>query len=160
MRANHWLYKQPGFTLLELMVVLAVAAALLAVSVPSSIKLYKSMEYRSTVADVKAQLESARYQSLIKGRVTDIWVRPRTGRIGLSDSFQAEAVKSVPEGLSLRVVSAAELQRGADTAVIRFYADGSSSGGDVSVVRETGAGVTLHVDWLLGRISQEYLLEP
>jgi general secretion pathway protein H len=52
------------------------------------------------------------------------------------------------------VDSAGELNRG-NVGVIRFYPEGGTSGGSVSVEAATGRGVKVSVDWLLGTVTQE-----
>lgn len=149
-------FPQQGFTLLELMIVLTIAGLLVAVSVPSAAKLYQSMVYRGAVGDARALLETARYQALITGHSMDVLVQPNTRRLALKNMFPN--AKPLPKSLDLRVTSAAELQFNHNTAVIRFYPDGSSSGGSISLLRETGGGVTLHIGWLLGQVTQQPLL--
>jgi hypothetical protein len=41
----------------------------------------------------------------------------------------------------------------ADSAEIRFYADGSASGGTIRLVNRSGS-VALEVDWLTGGVAQ------
>lgn len=149
-------FSQQGFTLLELMIVLTIAGLLVAVSVPSAAKLYQSMVYRGVVGEAQALLEAARYQALIKGHSMDVLVQPNSRRLALKNMFSD--AEPLPKSLALRVTSAAELQFDQSIAVIRFYPDGSSSGGSISLLRETGGGVTLHIGWLLGQVTQQPLL--
>lgn len=150
-------YSSQGFTLLEMMIVLTIAGLLVAVSVPSAAKLYQSMVYRGAVGDARALIEAARYQALTQGKSIDVLIQPETRRISIGSNLAD--VDPLPEALSLRVTSAAELQRDSQTAVIRFYPDGSSSGGSISIVRNSSGGSTLHVGWLLGRVSLQSLSE-
>ena len=43
-------------------------------------------------------------------------------------------------------------------AAIRFFPDGGATGGSIEVVRPSGTGARIQVDWLSGRITQEALL--
>lgn len=150
-------HSSQGFTLLEIMIVLTIAGLLVAVSVPSAAKLYQSMVYRSAVGDARALLEAARYLALTQGRSIDVLIQPGTRQMAIGENLVD--VDPLPEALSLHVTSAAELQRDSQTAVIRFYSDGSSSGGSISIVRDSSGGSTLHVGWLLGRVSLQPLSE-
>ena len=47
-----------------------------------------------------------------------------------------------------------ELSSGQDGA-IRFLPEGGATGGSVDIVRPSGSGVRLRVDWLSGRVEQE-----
>jgi general secretion pathway protein H len=42
-------------------------------------------------------------------------------------------------------------------AAIRFLPDGGATGGSIDILRASGQGVRLRVDWLSGRITQEAL---
>lgn len=145
--------KNRGFTLLEIMVAITVAALLMAVSVPSANRLYQSMSYRGAVGDVKNLLENARFQAQLKGLPADVWVRTPTRELGLGEARKIQLTEQV----EVEVVSAAELMRDNDTAVIRFYPDGTSSGGRISLRRGDTGGVALEVGWLLGEVSQHPL---
>jgi len=52
------------------------------------------------------------------------------------------------------VVADSEVQT-PERGAIRFYPDGSATGGSIQLLRPGGAGVRLRVDWLLGTIRQE-----
>lgn len=141
-----------GFTLIELMVVLAIAALALA-AVPSGlIKLYENIEYRTTVRDLLSGLKTARAEAARSGLavpfVLDVAER--------SFSVGTKQAGVVPERLSLSLI-VAESEQESERGSIRFYPDGSSTGGSIIVRRPTGVGVRLRVDWLLGRVSQEPL---
>ncbi|HEY7885235.1 MAG TPA: prepilin-type N-terminal cleavage/methylation domain-containing protein [Cellvibrionaceae bacterium] len=146
--------KHQGFTLLEMMVAITVAGLLMAVSVPAANKMYQSMAYRSAVGEVKSLLENGRYRAQVYGQPMDILVRPETRELALGDK-----VHTLPALISLDVVSAAELMRDNKTAVIRFYPDGSSSGGRITLLRGEGSGVALEVGWLLGEVIQHPLTD-
>lgn len=144
-----------GFTLLEIMVAITVAALLMAVSVPSANRLYQAMSYRGAVGDVKNLLENARFQAQLRGAPEDVWVRPHSRELGLGDA----RATTLSEQVEVEVVSAAELRRDEDTAVIRFYPDGSSTGGRITLRRGETGGVALEVGWLLGEVTQHPLHE-
>ena len=50
-----------GFTLVELMVAMVVAALLMVAAAPASMRFYESIQYRQAVRDVISLLGSARY---------------------------------------------------------------------------------------------------
>ncbi len=138
-----------GFTLLELLAALAIAGLVLAVSVPASVRMYESMQYREAVRDVISLFASARYAAIHSGQTQDVEISPERRELRLNST-----VKRLPEGMKISVASARELNtRG--VGVIRFYPDGGASGGGVEIERPGGGGVKLSVDWLLGRVSQE-----
>lgn len=137
-----------GFSLVELMVVLAIAALIMVAAVPSSVRFYDGMQRRQAVRDAVAMLSSARERALSSGRVQDVNVRPSTRRI-----WYGKKTHTLPEGLTLTVHGAAELNR-ENVGVIRFYPDGSASGGGIDIARDDGSGTRISVDWLVGRVRQ------
>ncbi|NQX90403.1 MAG: prepilin-type N-terminal cleavage/methylation domain-containing protein [Halioglobus sp.] len=138
-----------GFTLLEVMIALAIVGLLAAVSVPAGARFYASMQYRAAVADLVAVLSSARHKAVRDGAVRDVTINPRTKEVSLQG-----AVTRLPADLGLSISSGAALNT-ADSGVIRFYPEGGSSGGEISLVLPGRAGVRVVVDWLIGGITQE-----
>jgi len=136
-----------GFTLLEMLAAITIAALVLGVSAPAMQRLYKSMQYHGAVNDVVTLLSSARYSAIRKGGDEDVLINPQTREITLG-----EKVQKLPGNLQLEVLGVRELNRDG-AGVIRFYADGSSSGGFVNLEGENGQSVQVQVDWLLGRVS-------
>lgn len=142
-----------GFSLVELMVVLAIAALIMVAAVPSSVRFYEGMQRRQAVRDAVTMLSSARERALWSGRVQDVNVRPSTRRI-----WYGKKTHTLPEGLRVTVHGAAELNR-ENVGVIRFYPDGSASGGGIDIARDDGSGTRISVDWLVGRVQQTALTQ-
>ncbi|MDX1733666.1 MAG: prepilin-type N-terminal cleavage/methylation domain-containing protein [Halioglobus sp.] len=136
-----------GFTLLELVAAISIAALLLGISAPAVQRLYDSARYRSAVSDVVAALNAARYTAIRQGRAQDVLVNPVKGVI-----TRGEEVRKLPASVELEVLGSRQLNR-TDTGVIRFYPDGGSSGGFVNVAASNGRLVQVQVDWLLGHVS-------
>ena len=88
-------------------------------------------------------------RAIAKSVVQDVTIDPHANELSLNDS-----VKYLPSELAVAVTSAAELNK-SGLAVIRFYPEGGSSGGEVSIDMPGRSGVRIVVDWLLGGISQE-----
>ena len=145
---------QRGFSLVELMVAMAIAGIVMAAVVPYSLRFYEGMERRQAVRNTVTLLMTAREQALATGRNRDVFVRPATGRIWLGDREQR-----APGGLSISVRGARQLNRDG-VGVIRFYPDGSASGGGIDFIRSDGTGTGIEVDWLVGRVTQHSLVGP
>ncbi len=128
---------------------LAIAAVLMAAAVPAASKMFASMQYRGAIADVKALLETGRYQASTSGATMVVLVKPKTRQVSVGDR-----VEVLPEHVAIQVSSAAEFRPDRDTAAIQFYPDGSSSGGAITLTRDTGQAITLNVGWLLGEVEQ------
>lgn len=149
MSAGSYRLKPLGFTLLELMITLTVMGLVLAVAAPAANKMYQSMQYREAVRDVHRALLSARYAAMVSGRSSDVVIDVDDKSL----SYARDEQVHLPAAVDLTVESAAELMQDGDKAVIRFYSDGSSSGGSISLGRNE-RWIKLHVGWLLGRVEE------
>ena len=138
-----------GFTLVEVIAAISIAAVVLALSVPAMGKLYQSMQYRQAVRDTITILTSARREAINSGRLQDVAVDPKKRQIAFNGDLT-----SLPQDMLVIVNSARQLNEG-DIGVIRFYPEGGSSGGSVDIENPGAYGVSIHVDWLMGGISQE-----
>lgn len=136
-----------GFSLVELLVVLAILGVVIAVTVPASARFYESMQVRQAARTTLAILVAAREKAISSGRAQDVMVRPATRRL-----WSADRELEVPSSLRVEVHGAAELNH-ADVGVIRFYPEGGASGGGIDLRRTGGGGTSISVDWLVGRVS-------
>ena len=142
-----------GFTLIELTVVLALVAALLAVT-PMALQRYReSADYRDTVRSMTAGLTAARQAALVGGRPTAFSVDLAARQFGID----GQPARELPEGLTVRA-TVADTDLANNVARIRFYPGGNATGGSIEIVRASGTGVRLRTDWLDGRVSLEELL--
>ena len=149
-----------GFTLLELMVVLVIVS-LLAVAIGGSAgTFFSTMEYRDAVRELSSAAKKARLQSRSQGKPIDLVVDPTLNRFALTDQPErlvASDYQMLAQDLSIGLVFAAEISPGANLGAIRFYPEGGSSGGEISIQRPSGAGTRLVVDWLIGDVQREPL---
>ena len=149
-----------GFTLLELVVVLVIGGLLFSLGGPSVRALYDSMEYREAVRDIVSAAKNARRDAFATGEPMDLLLDTDQNRLALtadSPSVRADEFTALPDILEITVVYAAEVSPKPGLAAIRFYPAGGSSGGEITIVRPSGAGVHLTIDWLLGDVLQEAL---
>ena len=147
-----------GFTLLELIVVLAIAGLLFSLGGPSVRTLSATMEYRDAVRQIVSAAKNARRDAFAQGVPMDLLIDTDRNRYALSadsPSLSADQFAPLPETLDITVVYAVEVSPKPGLAAIRFYPAGGSSGGEISVARPSGAGVHLTIDWLLGDVTQE-----
>ena len=142
-----------GFTLIELLVVFAIAGLMLAITPFAYSKLRDTMDYRSALRSIASEMRQSRQQALLSGQTTRFVVDLDQRRFGRS----LPLANRVPESLQIRVVvGSSELV--ARQAAIAFLPDGGASGGSVELVRASGEGARLRVDWLTGQVTQEALL--
>ena len=69
-----------------------------------------------------------------------------------------QPVRDIPEPLQVRATVAGSELSSQGAASIRFLPDGGATGGSVEILRPSGAGTRLRVDWLSGHVTQEALL--
>ena len=139
--------REVGFTLLEMLVAITIAAVVMGVSAPAMQRLYQSSQYHSAVSDTVTMLSSARYQAIRRGGQADVVINPESREISLGTK-----VHSLPKNLRMEVLGSRELNRDG-AGIIRFYPDGGSSGGYVNLTSENDKTVQVQVDWLLGRVK-------
>jgi general secretion pathway protein H len=140
-----------GFTLLELLVVIAIMALIAGLAPLAFGRLHEAAQYRDTVRAVLADMRAARQQAMAQGSEVRFTVNLQQRRFGVEGGPQRE----VPEPLELRAVMAASETAGDSSMAVRFLPRGGASGGSVDVIRPSGSGVRLRVDWFSGRVEQE-----
>jgi general secretion pathway protein H len=142
-----------GFTLVELLVVFAIMAMLAALTPLAYDRFKASSEYRDTVRTMMGQMRAARNKALTEGREVRFSVDLRQ-RI-----YRVDGTPPKPIPLSLDVkATVASTESAQNLASIRFLPQGGATGGSIEILRPTGAGTRLRVDWLSGRVTQEALL--
>jgi general secretion pathway protein H len=146
--------RESGFTLVELVVVLAIAAALLAIA-PMALQRYReSADYRGTLRTMAAGLAEARHTAVTGGRVVAFSVDLAARRFGV----EGRPARELPESLTVRA-TVADTELLDNVARIRFYPGGNATGGSIELVRASGTGARLRTDWLDGRVSIEELFQ-
>ncbi len=139
--------REGAFTLLEMLLAIAIAAMILGLSAPATMRMYESVRYQGAVREVMTMLVSGRYAAISGGEARDVTIDPVKKELKTDD-----AVRALPGSVELTVVSARELNRDG-AGVIRFYPDGSSSGGSVELTDAAGRRAQVQVDWLLGKVK-------
>ncbi len=141
-----------GFTLIELLVVMAIGALLVALVPPAFDRLRDVSQYRDTVRAMVVDLRQARQQAIALGQVVSF----RVDLSGRKFGIDGRPFKTLPDSLEVKTtVGKNELADPSQLATIAFMPEGGSSGGTIELVRQSGAGVRIRVDWLFGQISQE-----
>ena len=138
-----------GFTLIELLVVIAVLALVMAV-IPSLLpQVQAKAELSAAAREVATALREARGRAIVTAKPATFVLDTRTGRYGAAD---ARAPHRLPRSVRPTLVTTTDEQIDGDVGAIRFFADGSSSGGRVTLA---GGERTMWVgvDWLTGRVA-------
>lgn len=137
-----------GFTLLEMLaVILLIGIAVAAVSVSVSQGL-ASARVRAASAELAGALRATRAQAIVRGQeqVFDVDTR--------ANSYDGAKRQNVvlPKGLQVSITSAREDQPDEHTGRIRFFPDGSSTGGRITLKADRREW-HINVSWLTGAVQ-------
>ncbi|MDD2769520.1 MAG: GspH/FimT family pseudopilin [Methylococcus sp.] len=138
-----------GFTLLEMLLVLGLGAILMAVAVPNVIPAIESAQLSSASRDVASGLRFARGQALSRRQEVRFTLDVPAHLYQVSTRPK---VFGLPSAVALRLFTASGEVEGEGRGSIRFFPDGSSTGGRVTL-EAAGRKRLIDVNWLTGRIS-------
>jgi general secretion pathway protein H len=139
--------RRRGFTLIELMaVILLLAIALTAVTFSFS-KSLRSARVSAASRDLVAALRYTRGQAIVKGRQEVLLLNLDNN----SYTAPGKSPVKLPSDMTLRLTTAAQETNG-NSGDIRFFADGSSTGGHISVMQDRREW-RINVAWLTGDIA-------
>lgn len=147
MRALHDKGAARGFTLLELLVVLLLMTLIVGVVPPMLSGGMASAEVKGAARQLAAALRYARSEAIVQQRESALVLNVERRRYkisGLRREYQ------LADKLQISVVTAQQLADGTRGA-IRFYPDGSSTGGRISV-GDGKRNYLIDVDWLTGGV--------
>ncbi|WP_020560380.1 GspH/FimT family pseudopilin [Thiofilum flexile] len=137
-----------GFSLIEVMIVLALTGLLMGVVATN---LTEGPVLRESAREVLASLRHARSSAIMSQKQTR-WMMNTASR-----TFQIEGIKqerTLSAAIELKLHTAASEVMGKDQGAIRFFPDGSSTGGAVDVSYK-GQTYKVNVEWVTGRVSIE-----
>jgi general secretion pathway protein H len=154
-----------GFTLLELLIVLAIAGALAALVPPVVSAVVPGTKARVAALDLAATLRDARNAAITSSQTIDVEFDFEKSTYTVA----GEAVNELPRGMAVamldfsgygiedRPTARVFQDRGLEDKekyTLRFFSDGSSNGIRARLGNESG-GYVVAVDWLLGRVTIE-----
>ena len=142
------LIAQRGFTLIEMLVVLTVAALIVGIALPRLTGASEKAALRTAAHQLAAALRNTRSLAMTSGRTEAFVIDTANG------AFRAgpTAPRQLPRGLQLALVTVRADRDGSSQGRIQFFADGSSTGGGVLLASGKTRSQVL-VDWLTGRVS-------
>jgi len=144
------IFETSGFTLLEMMIVLAILAlstALITVQFSSSSRKQTTRELSYIL---QAALERERLYAITQGRVNDVTFNLSKNSKTISGSL---VQYSIPDYIRIDIKTGRELVRVSNVAVIRFFPDGSSVGGEIQITDDKNVSAIVQVNWLTGLSS-------
>lgn len=147
-------HAQRGFSLLELMAVLvlvAIAVTVASVSISNSLG---SAKIQAASRDLVAALRYTRGQAIVKGEQKTLDVDLEA----MSYTAPGRAAVKFPDKIEVKLLTAQNELIHEKAGRIRFYPDGSSTGGHVSIIAGTREW-RVNVGWLTGEVDLEELKE-
>ncbi len=141
--------RQPGFTLLEILVALVIGVLLVALVPPLLSGLSGSVELRGAAQQLAAGLRSARNQAVTRQQEAVLTLDLAQRRFGVSGDPR---VIALPASVALKLYTAQSELLDQATGNLRFFPDGSSTGGAITV---SGPKIAyrVNVDWLTGTVA-------
>jgi general secretion pathway protein H len=138
-----------GVTLLELMIVLVLMALIAAVMIPIFGSGVSTTELRSAARELAAGLRLARGQAIAQRTeaMLELDVAARNFRVPPDPRVHA-----LPTGIELKLFTAQRDLVSDNIGAIRFYPDGGSDGGRVTLAAGERK-YDVDVDWLTGRVA-------
>jgi general secretion pathway protein H len=142
-------FRAAGYTLIELLVVLVIASLLLAVVPPMLSAAMPGAKVRSAARQLAASLRYARHEAITQRREVALTLDLEGRRYSVQDKAR---VSRLPDGLVLALTTGRAEVIGEQQGMIRFFPDGSSSGGRIEVASGEHRS-TVDVNWLTGRVT-------
>ncbi len=140
-----------GFTLVEMLVVLAIMAATLAVSLP-----YVRGSGDARILDATAQTLVARLRETQSAAMFNN--AERTLSIDLKHRLILDPVLAIPPNILMKITTA-DNEVTTEIASIRFFADGGSTGGMITLSKDRNTQ-EISINWLTGAIVIAKALVP
>jgi general secretion pathway protein H len=140
---------QAGFTLLEVIVVLAIGAVIYAVLLAGPLRGASSADLKYAARSLASGLRQAQASAMATRRDAVLTLDLDSREFTIPGDVEPH---KLPDGVDLKLYTAQSEVASERRGAIRFYPDGSSTGGRVTV--SVGKRKYLvDVDWLTGRVS-------
>ncbi len=138
-----------GFTLIEILLTLVIAAAITAISATAYSRLSSSAALKATSQDILVTLRRARISAIAKSQEVAFSLDNEKRIYWVVGSQRQRLIDS---SLNLQMFSAKGLGANKNISQIRFAPDGSSSGGEIKI--SNGKKVySIVVEWLSGKVE-------
>jgi general secretion pathway protein H len=139
----------PGFTLLELLVVLALATLMIGIVPAMMLGSLPGAEAKGAARHVAAGLRYARSQAITQQQEIAFVLDVEQRRYQISPSNRQY---QLPGRLSISMITGQSELAGHATGTIRFFPDGSSTGGRITLAYDARE-YRVDVNWLTGEVA-------
>ncbi|MCP3868261.1 MAG: type II secretion system protein GspH [Gammaproteobacteria bacterium] len=141
--------KTTGFSLFELLIVLTLLVAAVSLVPAYLSKGVSTAELKSSVRQITAGLNLTRSEAIShnSARVFRLDVERRE-----FSTARDKSTNALPKALNLKLKTAESEQETEDRGGIRFFPDGSSTGGEIRVATGTRE-FAVNVNWITGKVT-------
>jgi len=141
---------QRGFSLIELVAVLVLVAIALSLVSVAFTKSLDNAKVQAASRDLVAALRYTRGQAIVKGQQAALDIDLQ------NNTYQApgKQIVHLPHEMRMTLLTADSEQTGATSGRIRFFPDGASTGGHISVFMGQREW-RINVSWLTGEVARE-----
>jgi general secretion pathway protein H len=161
--------KNKGFSLVELIVVLALISLSLSLVVPSLSRFSKTIELKSATKKISGILRYCRseavnkgwaYQVLFDQDLREVRIQPVEEEREQGKKFQGKVwasnkVYPLPEGIRFKEIKTTSPQFPSDLPAIEFYPNGGSNGGTILLGSQDRKEYRIRIDFLTGVVTIE-----
>lgn len=140
---------ESGFTLLELLIVMTIIGMIYALLPGSLFSSTSSLEVRSTARNIADTLRQARGWAIAGNKEVVFFLDLRERRYGITGEGE---IRTFRDDIDVRFTTAREELRGENEGAIRFFPDGSATGGIVTV-EGSQQELQIKVRWLTGQVA-------
>ena len=138
-----------GFTLLELLVVMAVVGIVLVLVSPSLPQALSAVKLKTATRELATAVRAAAAEAVFHHRDVAFSLDVESGHYTVGSATRG---RTVDPDLELKLLTAESEKVSETQGRIRFFPDGSSTGGQVTLANETGQ-YEIAVDWLTGKVA-------
>jgi len=140
---------EAGFTLVEMLVVLAILAITATFAAPLLSSGSSTLRLEMASGEMTAALRVTRSAAITRNAELDFLIDVDRRTFGSPAAPQ----RAFAPGIDVKLTFASGIRDTASVAGFKFFPDGSSTGGDVTLLLR-GQRVKLCVDWLAGMVSK------
>lgn len=140
--------KARGFTLIEIVVVLVLISIIASVVAFAYARSLSSARIQAASRDLVAALRYTRGQAIVKGEQKVLMLDLEKNTY----TAPGKAERGLPDDMALRLTTASQELVSDKAGGIRFFPDGSSTGGHIAVVLDQREW-RINVGWLTGEVT-------
>lgn len=141
-----------GFTLVEMLVVLAIMAVVAAIAAPGLARNYRSKDLDTLTSEITTRLRLSRTSAIATATPRQIVLDPRARAI----RFDERETLILPEDVKMTVITGQETTVADRQATLTFLPDGSASGLEIELQRKQQT-TRIEVNWLTGLSTRSAL---